>query len=277
MTGLVNRVSDAAPPALYKLGLAILTAAQASGIPIINGPTAYSFCGNKWCHHVLFQQAGLQSPPTKFFYHTLEDPATANTTTSLKNDALLPEKNLEILVKPNAGGFGNRITKTTLSSLPETLPYFDDGIALLQQYVTPKDRTLYRVWFLNGQVQCAVRRLLQDDPSNDNSEFTGACAGSNCSLKTNTSSLEAYAIPDHVREEIERQLLPLITDAHCGSVEYLLNESGERLYFDLNLLSTLPLPSKVPDPNGVWSANYNPWKELATGMMEQLQKQQVRS
>ena len=62
---IVNRVSDAAEPWEVKATLAILQQAQTVWkILVWNGPEAYSLCTNKWCHHVLFQRAGLQSPDT---------------------------------------------------------------------------------------------------------------------------------------------------------------------------------------------------------------------
>lgn len=166
-----------------------------------------------------------------------------------------------VLVKPNAGGFGAGITK--MKSVPDELPVFEDGITLVQSYIPPKSGKLYRVWFLEGRVQCAVERILEDDSD----EFTGACAAPTCSIRP--PSLEAFAVPSVVRHEIEDQLLPLLPDARCGSVEYLCSETGERFYFDLNLLSTLPI--RVSNLQGVWGDGYNPWKELAQTIMNVLQ------
>ena len=52
IVGIINRVSDAAAPDLYKLCCTVLqVAAQFWHIPVWNGPNAYRLCGNKWCHH----------------------------------------------------------------------------------------------------------------------------------------------------------------------------------------------------------------------------------
>ena len=52
IVGIINRVSDAAAPDLYKLCCTVLqVAAQLWHIPVWNGPNAYRLCGNKWCHH----------------------------------------------------------------------------------------------------------------------------------------------------------------------------------------------------------------------------------
>ena len=113
-------------------------------------------------------------------------------------------------------------------------------------------------------------------------------------------------------QEIEDCLLPLLVDAHCGSVEFLYvssttpkpvgyivdrngdnGEMGEnpnygvsnestiqpsdpirRLYFDLNLLSTLPI---IDNMNTIhdriagktdWPKNFDPWLELAHGIWQ---------
>ena len=40
---------------------------------------------------------------------------------------------------------------------------------------------------------------------------------------------------------------------------------ADPLYFDVNMLSTLPQPNNgsVQDPEGVWLKEWNPWAELA--------------
>ena len=125
------------------------------------------------------------------------------------------------------------------------------------------------------------------------------------------SNMRPWKVPAEVRHEIEDQLLPLLIDAHCGSVEFLYasssstipttastihrsvdgngnnegvretskneppNESAKtsrkhlRLYFDLNLLSTLPLIDNIDISrdevagDAVWPKGFDPWLELA--------------
>ena len=50
---VVNRVSDAAPPAITKATIALLTAAEMKGIPVINGVKPYCIGMNKVAHHVV--------------------------------------------------------------------------------------------------------------------------------------------------------------------------------------------------------------------------------
>jgi hypothetical protein len=77
-------------------------------------------------------------------------------------------------------------------------------------------------------------------------------------------------IPDDVRNELEEGLLPLLPDAHAGSVEFLYDKAGRRLYFDLNLLSTLPLVERVQEAESVWGQDYDPWKEMANAIVDMI-------
>ena len=58
---LVNRVSDAAPPATAKKAATILRACELHGIPVINGALCFGVGNNKMLHHqVLSAGAGLR-------------------------------------------------------------------------------------------------------------------------------------------------------------------------------------------------------------------------
>lgn len=257
--GIVNRVSDAANPPLFKAACAVLGAAQLLQIPIVNGPTTYSLCGNKWCHHILFQQARLESPKTVAYWNEEDKGGNDNERPNQEEltAAAMQEKNgRDLLIKPNSGGFGAGIQRIK-APLEEFLPVFEDCITLVQDYHPPKGNQLYRIWFLLGKVQCAVVRSIAD--SDD--EFTNACSGT-CSIQQPPS---AWSVPEAVRKELEGQLLPLLKDAHCGSIEFLYSyDYNKRLYFDLNLLSTLP--TNVSNRDGVWAEGYDPWMELASAI-----------
>jgi hypothetical protein len=165
------------------------------------------------------------------------------------------------LLKPNAGGFGAGIVR--YEKLPDVFPETSDGMAILQQYIEHK--TIYRVWFLRGKVQCAVVR----HKSSGGNEFQGVCLASSCSRNQSAApALLAYAVPEEVRCEIEDQLLPLMPLAHCGSVEYVVDSNQTRWYIDLNLLSTLPLVEVIPNAAIVWGTDYDPWMELAQAILD---------
>ena len=353
--GIVNRVSDAASPSLFKACCAILQTAQLlHNIPVVNGPTSYQLCANKWCHHILFQKANLSSPTTMTFFAKQksdsgdEDEESEKTkevrnenicktfiiNSSDENDenettSLVP--NYDLLIKPNAGGFGAGIRRlkgsrsdTTIDDLKflDDLPTnYEDSMYLLQKYEQPYNNKLYRIWFLQGKIQCAIERsIISDDNEDDDTQFTNGCAaggGGTCSIIRPSNQqgqkqgrpsrpsplsssqliekMKPWKVPVGVQEEIENQLLPLLKDAHCGSVEFLYNSSSsssspsnkndnqesssshrddhqdeknkKRLYFDLNLLSTLPIVENLYDDddnnNDVWGKNYDPWSELA--------------
>ena len=288
---------------------------------------------------------------------------------------------MELLIKPNSGGFGAGIQRLSFAvpsiassssssssssciqtvSIPVTAAASSslntDKTLLIQQYEPPHEGWIYRVWFLNGTIQCAIQRRIRKDVHHDDNtaEFTAGCAagatvGSTCrhnipisssssSGSTNNcssiSSTEAnntnntpttiaadrkhatavpnhhqhvpWKVPDDVRHEIEDQLLPLLPDAHCGSIEFLYAQEEEeevgttpdpcrsprlrRLYFDLNLLSTLPIIEDDDNNNNnkddstltdnavdrdntnptmtmVWPKKYDPWLELAQCIWE---------
>lgn len=100
---LVNRVSDAAPPHLQKACMGILQLAKSVyKIPVWNGPESYSLCCNKWCHHVLFARAGLNSPSTRALLYATNESIQIAVSQVRKEDC----DSSSVLLKPNAGGFG---------------------------------------------------------------------------------------------------------------------------------------------------------------------------
>ena len=252
IAGFVNRVSDAASPSLYKATLAILGIAQSHGIPIVNGPQSYALCGNKWCHHALFTQSGLQSPSTLAFWNGNSSEISIQCIKE-KIKSMDLEDGCTLLAKPNAGGFGAGIIKLTLPIQTTCFPLYEDSITLLQKYEQPRNNTFYRVWFLQGKVQCAIERDAQDNID----QFTNVCAGS-CSMQ---QPPKAWRVSPEVKQDLEEKLLPKLNDALCGSVEFLYSQDSTRLYFDLNLLSTLPID--VLNEDGVWANDYDPWMEMA--------------
>ena len=310
--GIVNRVSDAASPALFKACCALLAAAEESlKIPVWNGSHSYSLCGNKWRHHLLFRQAKLLAPTTMVYYTGQQKSKEKKINIDTRMFRQNASGRIEVLVKPNAGGFGAGIQKISLPSINSphdskrtaeiTIPSsFEDDMALIQQYEIPSDGNIYRVWFLNGKVQCAVKRATNSgtetnknkkDALSSRAEFTSGCAGgnlcklsrppgnSNNNISAPTTNLIPWETPEEVKQEIEKQLLPLLIDAHCGSVEFLFSSSQssevqQRFYFDLNLLSTLPITENMDvghdaaTGEAIWSKDFDPWLELANQIWE---------
>ena len=133
------------------------------------------------------------------------------------------------LWKPNSGGFGAgmmRISTTTADIvLQDAIDNLRDDMVLIQQCVP--DSNVYRIWFLRGKVQCAVERLgIAGNPLKNGTasgvEFTRGCAAGVCLLNSPTEQeFQAWKVPNEVIQEMEHDLLPLLPDAHAGSVEFL--------------------------------------------------------
>jgi hypothetical protein len=255
---IVNRVSDAAPPHLQKACVAVLqVAVSLQNMQVWNGPVSYGLCTNKWCHHVLFSKAGLSCP----FTRAVLEPMATTLQVAIQNVGDSTSSDDALLLKPNAGGFGAGVQRIEGASLnqdvEEHASSYSDHMALIQEYV--ESDLQYRVWFLRGKVQCGIVKTREQD------DFASACVANTC---TRQPTARAIAIPDDVRNELEQGLLPLLPDAHAGSVEFLHDKAGRRLYFDLNLLSTLPLVERVQDAKSVWGKDFDPWKEMATAILD---------
>lgn len=291
--GLVNRVSDAASPNLVKWTLAILQTAELWGIPIFNGARSYAICCNKIMHHQVFGRAGLMTPRSVsvnlFGCSDLREKilAAANL---LKNKMGC---NGPLLIKPNSAGFGSGIhflrDEEELQKFAngmclekddaDTQNYPSaDGIVLLSEYIRPVDECIYRVWFLDGKVQCAIRRRLLDCDNNPANDFIAGCAGGkSCSLsymkkKRNAdATMLSWEVPEEVARDISKILEVLGDECHAGSVEFLCNSDLSRVYFDLNLLSTLPLnDGSISNEGNVWDHNFNHWSELADAVAKRV-------
>ena len=219
---LVNRVSDAASPTEVKQTMAALRSAELHGIPTVNGLACYAIGTSKLLHHELFDVVGVASPRyIQIKSDTSTEAALAQVT---KADLCYP-----LLAKPNSGGFGAGIASV---GTPEDLTLAilasargEDGVALLQEYIKPADGNVYRVFFLRDVIQrCVCVRATELDGFN-------ACV---CSTK-----FALWEAPEDVSESVKS--MARVAGADCGSVELLYNEkNGRALYFDFNLLSTLP-------------------------------------
>lgn len=270
--GVVNRISDAAEPVQVKMCLSILHAAELQGIPVFNGARAFTSTANKWNHHVLFHTAQLQTPYSVLIHQP--------TPTKLM-DAVAKNTSLRfpLLLKPNSGGFGAGIrrydsTEDIMQDHYDPSDISNDCMALLQNcYTSPIGDRFYRVWFLMGRVQCAVERstALPNPPLVSPSSSTPSFSGPTCMACLPGGSIcqpwQAWTIPDAVRFEIENSLLPLLPDAHAGSVEFFYTNEGNEgakkcMYFDFNLLSTLPLEMDTES----WTRE--PWEHLASCILD---------
>jgi biotin carboxylase len=193
---------------------------------------------SKVSHYALFSRCNLATP--KYF--------VLRSDCGLKEiEGRLQERNMKfpILLKPNSGGFGKGIVRfDNMESLTSSFSvesddikdaFGSDGIALLQEFIQPKDNLIYRAWFVEGKVHRAVSVTVDDassgrqDDDKTKQDFN-ACV---CSVP-----FENYECPDTVKNNVEA--LAAAAGADCGSVEYLYDFDGNLQFFDFNCLSTLP-------------------------------------
>lgn len=179
-----------------------------------------------------------------------------------------PRLRYPLLLKPNAGGFGAGIQRFdspeelqsfAANQIEQGGAFFEDGTGVLQEYHEPQGGTVYRVWHLGGRVQCAVGTTFLNN--SHGKEFRGACMAKGCEVP------QRVIVPWEVPEEVVRvvEAAADLSGADCGSVELLYPEvllaggpgppsphrplapqgSTEAVYFDVNMVSTLPEPGRV--------------------------------
>lgn len=145
-----------------------------------------------------------------------------------------------------------------------------DGMALLQEYVAPAGQETFRVWVAGGEVQCGVR-IWHSQPG----DF-GGCMSAACRVGQSQRSVHAWAVPPGVAASVLAVMASCGAD--CGSVEFLYPEgqlAPEPLFFDVNMLSTLPLPGSFVDQAGVWPPGMDPWDDLARFILREAERQRA--
>ena len=146
----------------------------------------------------------------------------------------------------------------------------EEGVALLQDYLEPAGGAVYRVWVAGRRVQCAVQVV---GPG-------AACMAGACQRGANKQHhIQAWDPPQDVADGVVEAMAACGAD--CGSVELLYpaaeprggaaeGDAPQPLFFDVNMLSTLPQPGQVDDPEGLWPDGYDPWAQLAEHMLHKL-------
>ena len=140
---------------------------------------------------------------------------------------------------------------------------------MIQEHLVPQNNAVYRVWFVRGRICMAVSIVRPP------MEFMGACAAgsASCTAADKPAILTALDPPWNVREKVLRAAE--IANADCGSVELLYeSDTGRSFYFDLNMVSTLPNPEEVRDPENLWTRDdggrFNLYGELADYILSRL-------
>ena len=287
---VINRVPESSRSNIAKTATAILQYCTLLNVNVYNSYECYVIGQNKLLHHGILSALSLRSPPSilirnfdaikNIFDHQLKNDNAAQTSVKLK---------FPVLLKPNSGGYGRGIFKFQTKNeildfceknkddMEKTL-FGNDGTALLQQYYgSVAGSTVYRVWTLNGQIQCGIK---VEKPKGG---FGGACLSDTCS-RTQTV-VEAIDIKSNLSKKLQTDILRIeeLCKANCCSVEYLFEaddsgnlKSKDPIFFDVNMLSTLPtnlgVQNKIKNANKVWGEAWNHWKLLAMDIVNNISK-----
>jgi hypothetical protein len=213
---------------------ALLEHYQALGVPVINPVAAYRFEKSKALQVGLFERLGVRYPRTVVLNH-------AEQLLQAAEGFRFP-----VLVKPNVGGSGALIerfdNRHTLETRAAALEFGPDGVALLQEYVEPRDGAIVRVEILDGRALYAIRIVKGADDFN-------LCPADICQVPAPSDDLAAcpvdlrpgldvtrYDAPDDVVEQAIA--LTRAASIDVGGVEYLVSARDGRPYFyDLNATS----------------------------------------
>jgi len=286
---VINRVPESSQSNIAKTATAILQYCTLLNINVYNSYECYLIGQNKLLHHGILSALSLRSPPSILVRNF---DAIKNAFDHQNDNAVQTSVKLKfpVLLKPNSGGYGRGIFK--FQTKDEILDFCDknkdggmektlfgnDGTALLQQYYNSvAGSTVYRVWTLNGQIQCGIK---VERPKGG---FGGACLSDTCS-RTQTM-VEAIDIDNNLSKKLQYDILRIekLCKANCCSVEYLFEADDlgnlqleDPIFFDVNMLSTLPtnlgVQNKIKNANKVWGEAWNHWKLLAMDIFNNILK-----
>lgn len=293
---LVNRVADSSDPVNVKACSALLFLCKLWDIPVVNGLDAFTVATNKVLHHQVLGKAGVKSPRSVVLRSRAADFERESVLAAeklLQEGCKWP---LLLKPNSGGFGRGIRLLwdlpqlKQACSTMitaavatPIATAHYallDDDAMLLQEYLAPLADTVYRVWFLSHAVQCAMK-VKRDPPlpptTGDSevsrSQFEGGCSGGECKRQKITHhsappsaitplGVEREFLPWEVPSAIATKVCDITravgSDCHCGSVEFLFPaDGGEAVFFDVNMVSTLPLEVINNNNNDTHNNNNN--------------------
>lgn len=215
----------------------LLSAWEASGVPVINGTRAWDTEISKIRQLRLVAGLGLPHPASRFV-----QPETIRSAAD--------EVGFPLVVKPNVGGSGAGVVRFESPSELEAalaqgaVDLGPTGVGLVQRYIAPADGHIQRVEVMNGEVLYGIHVHAPDGEFNlcpadacrtvDGASLVrGACAAD---AADQGLSVQAFRPSD----EIGREVLAITEAAgiEIGGVEYTVDAgSGERFYYDVNALS----------------------------------------
>ena len=210
---------------------ALLAHYAATGVPVINGVSAFRYEKSKALQLGLFERLGLRYPRAIVVNH---------------RDQLVKASEplaFPLVVKPNVGGSGAGIvrfdSRDELAAAAGTLDFGPDGTALVQEYLEAAGGAIVRVEVLDGRVLYAIR-IERGDAFN-------LCPADACRVPAAASADGACpATPglpvqrhDPPAEAIAGAIaLTRAASIDIGGVEYLVNAADGRIYYyDVNATS----------------------------------------
>ncbi len=243
---------------------------SARGVDVINGARAFRLETSKAAQVLLLQRLGLRAPRAR----VINDPSNA----PLAAIGL----RFPVIVKPNIGGSGAGMqrfeTPEALQGAVEagTLTLGIDHVALVQEFLQPRDGHIVRVEVLDGKFLYAIK-VYPNPAAGYNLCPADICQPDALSLKATVPAqvtansemtvdlcpvdlpkvalrVEAYAPPGRVIQDV----LAIVeaADIDLGGVEYLVNDGdGEIYYYDINVLSNFVT-------NAVQVVGFNPYARL---------------
>jgi hypothetical protein len=212
---------------------ALLDHYEAIGVPVINPVAAYRFEKSKALQVGLFERLGVRYPRTVVVNH-------ADQLRKAVDSIRFP-----VLLKPNVGGSGALIERfddrEALETRASTLDFGPDGVALLQEYVEPRDGAIVRVEVLDGRALYAIRIVKRAEDFN-------LCPADICQVPA-PGDLAACPVDARAGLEVTRYDAPddvvaqAIALTHAasidvGGVEYLVSaHDGLPYFYDVNATS----------------------------------------
>ncbi len=209
------------------------------GVPVLNGWQSYEVGTSKSLQMAIFRKLGLNTPASRVIHHAGQAVDAAR---SLR---------FPVLIKPNVGGSGAGIT---LFSTPEELAHAAsagtidlgiDNVALVQEYLQPKDECIYRVEMMDDAFLYAIRLPIVGESFNycpadgcniERFDYCPLDGGGQDASEAGAPGISAFEPDADVIEKVRQSVAAASAD--IGGVEYLIHAAdGQRYFYDINPLS----------------------------------------
>ena len=247
---VVNRVSaypsTASAPQVVLYVKQYLAYLESIGMRVINGWRSYEVGTSKALQMHIFNKLGLHSPNSRVIHHAGQAVEAAE------------KLQFPVLIKPNVGGSGAGIalyhTREELVGAVDAgeIDLGIDGVALIQEYLTPKDDCIYRVEILNDAFLYAIRLPILEESFNycpadgcniERFDYCPVGGSSGGDTGSGASGITAFEPDPKVIEKVKEAIAE--SGADIGGVEYLVNAADDQLYFyDINPLSNFVANAK---------------------------------